>query len=51
MAPGWVKTGLGGPDAMLEISESIPPLVDTVDAQHGIPGLRFLDRHGKAVAW
>jgi NAD(P)-dependent dehydrogenase (short-subunit alcohol dehydrogenase family) len=51
MAPGWVKTGLGGPDAMLEIAESIPPLVDTIDAQHGVPGLQYLDRHGKTVAW
>ncbi len=51
MAPGWVRTGLGGPNAMLEIDESIPPLVDTIDAQHGTPGLQYLDRHGAAVAW
>ena len=51
MAPGWVKTGLGGPNAVLEISESIPPLVDTIDAQHAVPGLQFLDRHGEPVAW
>jgi NAD(P)-dependent dehydrogenase (short-subunit alcohol dehydrogenase family) len=51
MAPGWVKTGLGGPNAMLEISDSIPPLVSTVDAQHGIAGLQFLDRNGETVAW
>ncbi|MQA32120.1 SDR family NAD(P)-dependent oxidoreductase [Modestobacter roseus] len=51
MAPGWVKTGLGGPNAVLEISDSIPPLVDTIDAQHGAPGLQYLDRHGESVAW
>jgi NAD(P)-dependent dehydrogenase (short-subunit alcohol dehydrogenase family) len=51
LAPGWVKTGLGGPNAMLEISDSIPPLVDTIDAQHGVAGLQYLDRHGKVVAW
>ena len=51
LAPGWVKTGLGGENAMLEIDESIPPLVDTIDAQHGSPGLRFLDRHGNDVPW
>ena len=51
MAPGWVKTGLGGPGAPLEIGESIPPLVDTVDAQHGTPGLQYLDRHGKTLPW
>jgi NAD(P)-dependent dehydrogenase (short-subunit alcohol dehydrogenase family) len=51
MAPGWVKTSLGGPNAKLEISDSIPPLVDTVDAQHGVPGLQYLDRQGKTVPW
>lgn len=51
MAPGWVRTGLGGPGAMLEIGESIPPLIDTVDAQYGTPGLQYLDRHGAPVPW
>lgn len=51
VAPGWVRTGLGGPDAALEVSDSIPPLVGTIDAQHGVPGLQYLDRHGHAVAW
>lgn len=51
MAPGWVKTGLGGPNAVLEIGESVLPLVDTIDAQRGVPGLQYLDRHGKTVAW
>jgi NAD(P)-dependent dehydrogenase (short-subunit alcohol dehydrogenase family) len=51
MAPGWVKTGLGGPNAMLEVSDSVPPLIDTIDAQHAVPGLQYLDRHGRAVAW
>jgi hypothetical protein len=51
MAPGWVKTTLGGPNAKLEISDSVPPLIDTIDAQHGVPGLQYLDRHGKTVPW
>jgi len=51
MAPGWVKTELGGPHAMLEIGESIPPLVDTVEAQRGKPGLHYLDRHGATIPW
>jgi len=51
MAPGWVKTELGGPNARLTISESIPGLVTTIDAQRGHPGLRFLDYQGKPVAW
>jgi NAD(P)-dependent dehydrogenase (short-subunit alcohol dehydrogenase family) len=51
MAPGWVKTELGGPDARLTINESIPSLVATVDAQRGRTGLQFLDYLGQTIAW
>jgi hypothetical protein len=51
LAPGWVKTELGGPDARLTVSESIPNLVTTVDAQRGRGGLRYLDYLGHTVAW
>ncbi len=51
MAPGWVKTELGGPNARLTISESIPNLVTTIDAQRGRTGLQYLDYLGQTVAW
>lgn len=51
MAPGWVRTDLGGPEAHLSVEESIPHLVTTVDAQHGHGGLQFLDQLGRTVAW
>jgi NAD(P)-dependent dehydrogenase (short-subunit alcohol dehydrogenase family) len=51
LAPGWVKTDLGGPSAQLTIEESIPSLVTTVDAQAGRPGLQYLDYRGHTVAW
>jgi NAD(P)-dependent dehydrogenase (short-subunit alcohol dehydrogenase family) len=51
LAPGWVKTELGGPSARLTIGESIPSLVTTIDAQHGRPGLQFLDYQGQTVPW
>jgi len=51
MAPGWVQTDLGGPDARLTIGQSVPSLVDTIDAQAGQGGLQFLDYQGQAVRW
>lgn len=51
MAPGWIRTELGGPNATFSIEETIPQLVDTLVAQQGTPGLRFIDRHGETVPW
>jgi NAD(P)-dependent dehydrogenase (short-subunit alcohol dehydrogenase family) len=51
LAPGWVRTDLGGPDARLSINESIPPLVRTVTAQDGHGGLQYLDYLGQTVPW
>jgi NAD(P)-dependent dehydrogenase (short-subunit alcohol dehydrogenase family) len=51
MAPGWVKTRLGGPNARLTIDESIPNLVKVIDAQHGRGALHYLDYQGNTVAW
>jgi NAD(P)-dependent dehydrogenase (short-subunit alcohol dehydrogenase family) len=51
MAPGWVRTGLGGPDARLSIDESIPNVVRTLDALEGRPGLHYVDYLGRTVAW
>lgn len=51
LAPGWVKTDLGGPGARLTVEESIPSLVTTVDGQRHRPGLRYLDYLGRTVPW
>jgi NAD(P)-dependent dehydrogenase (short-subunit alcohol dehydrogenase family) len=51
MAPGWVQTELGGPGARLTIGQSIPGVVDTIEAQAGHGGLQYLDYQGQTVRW
>lgn len=51
MAPGWIRTDLGGPDAPFGIEESVPSLVDVLVSKLGTPGLRYLDRFGQTVPW
>nr|WKF60552.1 C-factor [Paraburkholderia busanensis] len=51
MAPGWVRTDMGGPQARLSIEESIPNLLNTIDAYAGRSGLHYLDYLGKVVPW
>jgi NAD(P)-dependent dehydrogenase (short-subunit alcohol dehydrogenase family) len=51
VAPGWVRTEMGGEEATLSISESIPLVVDMVERNAGVPGLRYTDRHGEILPW
>ncbi|ESQ81834.1 hypothetical protein AEAC466_19925 [Asticcacaulis sp. AC466] len=51
MAPGWIRTALGGPQAPFGLEETVPKIVDTLIAQQGKPGLSYLDREGRTVPW
>jgi NAD(P)-dependent dehydrogenase (short-subunit alcohol dehydrogenase family) len=51
MAPGWVRTELGGPNARLSIEDSVPNLVNVLLSATGKPGLQYLDYLGRTVPW
>ncbi|CAM2158839.1 3-oxoacyl-ACP reductase (plasmid) [Pararobbsia alpina] len=51
VAPGWVRTDLGGPEGRLSIEESAPGVVNVLLSKLGRPGLEYLDYRGRTVRW
>lgn len=51
MAPGWVRTELGGPGGRLSIEESVPNLVNVLLKKQGNAGLEYLDYLDHTVPW
>ncbi len=51
MAPGWIRTELGGMNAPFSVEDAMPQIVDVLIAQLGAPGLRYIDRNGQTVPW
>jgi NAD(P)-dependent dehydrogenase (short-subunit alcohol dehydrogenase family) len=51
MAPGWIRTEMGGSHAPFSVEDAMPQVVDVLIAQQDTTGLRYLDRHGRTVPW
>lgn len=51
MAPGWIRTDMGGANAPFGVEDAIPQVVDVLIAQQGVAGLHYLDRNGRTVPW
>lgn len=49
MAPGCVRTDLGGPDARLTLEQSVPSLVNVLPSKDGTPVLQYVDYIGRTV--
>jgi len=46
-----VRTDMGGHEALLSVEESIPHVVDMVEANRQRPGLRYVDRFNRPLPW
>lgn len=51
LAPGWIRTDLGGKHAPYTLEESLPLLTEVILAKRERPGLEYLDRFGEIVPW
>jgi NAD(P)-dependent dehydrogenase (short-subunit alcohol dehydrogenase family) len=51
MAPGWIRTELGGANAPFSVEDAMPQIIDVLIAQQDAAGLRYLDRNGQTVPW
>jgi NAD(P)-dependent dehydrogenase (short-subunit alcohol dehydrogenase family) len=48
--PGWVKTRMGGPDAAVEIADSVRGIANIVETNHG-GGQHYIDFEGNILPW
>jgi NAD(P)-dependent dehydrogenase (short-subunit alcohol dehydrogenase family) len=51
VAPGWVRTDMGGRGAPLSVEESVSGIVDVLESRAGTFRHGFVDHRGREVEW
>ena len=51
VAPGWVRTDMGGSEALLDIETSIPGVVEALESRRGMHGLVFANYRNEILPW
>jgi len=51
VAPGWVRTDMGGPDALLDVETSTRGVTDMLMTRFEKRGIAFLNYQGKTLDW
>ena len=51
IAPGWVRTDMGGPGASLDVDTSISGVVSAIEARRGQGGLHYINYQNETVPW
>src|SRR5215472_15700564 len=51
IAPGWVRTDMGGRSATLSVEESVRGIVDVLESRAGTLRHGFVDYRGRDISW
>lgn len=51
IAPGWVRTDMGGPNAMLDVETSCRGMADTLTARGGTAGSAYVNYLNQELPW
>jgi NAD(P)-dependent dehydrogenase (short-subunit alcohol dehydrogenase family) len=51
ISPGWVRTDMGGPSAMLSVEESCKGVINLVETRAGTGAHGFYSHDGATVSW